>query len=417
MVTGPNPIVGCPTCHKLDPARLEPDQTRCNHEWHTWFELQRKAATHFQQKDFRKAADILLQLYNESDPTTFQPRYHCLSVYNRLLTWDNIRTDQDITILKENETKTQLPMVYRIENACTQGNILCCESDYDAAVHRFLRALDLLVEGESDETNMNSWLIGPPTFKIDENICPSEETDSNDLTNLVSFMTRLTVKQALQQLRFQIMGSIAELQRPLKFAEIPFIKPHVDVLQELVQACDDSEWKRYYRQMLDRDISLLLECSCCKNTVVTVLLGATGRKPVRDQDGYIRMVATNQNRMKLKRCSKCKKVAYCSTECQKNDWIAHKKVCRAFDEFHQGDIVKIRGAADPGGDLNGSIGEIVGVEVTEEGGDPVRDGKFLVVRYGWFEDIARVDVGKEDLYLLVGRELLWREPTLNQEKP
>ena len=29
----------------------------------------------------------------------------------------------------------------------------------------------------------------------------------------------------------------------------------------------------------------------------------------------------------LKHCSRCKKIAYCSKECQKLDWKAHKRVC------------------------------------------------------------------------------------------
>jgi hypothetical protein len=30
----------------------------------------------------------------------------------------------------------------------------------------------------------------------------------------------------------------------------------------------------------------------------------------------------------LKRCSKCKKVFYCSKECQKKDWNFHKTICK-----------------------------------------------------------------------------------------
>lgn len=30
---------------------------------------------------------------------------------------------------------------------------------------------------------------------------------------------------------------------------------------------------------------------------------------------------------KFKKCSGCLKVRYCSEECQKNDWCAHKKIC------------------------------------------------------------------------------------------
>lgn len=34
---------------------------------------------------------------------------------------------------------------------------------------------------------------------------------------------------------------------------------------------------------------------------------------------------------KLKRCSKCKVVKYCSAECQREDWALHKAVCRKVD--------------------------------------------------------------------------------------
>ena len=37
---------------------------------------------------------------------------------------------------------------------------------------------------------------------------------------------------------------------------------------------------------------------------------------------------------KLKTCSKCKRVAYCSKECQKKDWEDHKYDCRPADAFN-----------------------------------------------------------------------------------
>ncbi|KAJ3296802.1 hypothetical protein HDU76_006678 [Blyttiomyces sp. JEL0837] len=48
----------------------------------------------------------------------------------------------------------------------------------------------------------------------------------------------------------------------------------------------------------------------------------------------------------LKRCSKCKRVAYCSVDCQKQEWSrrsGHKRVCRAPDDFWVGDIVILIG--------------------------------------------------------------------------
>ncbi|KAK8210657.1 hypothetical protein IWZ01DRAFT_287130 [Phyllosticta capitalensis] len=32
-------------------------------------------------------------------------------------------------------------------------------------------------------------------------------------------------------------------------------------------------------------------------------------------------------------CTRCKSIAYCSTACQKADWVTHKLLCRPFSEF------------------------------------------------------------------------------------
>ena len=42
----------------------------------------------------------------------------------------------------------------------------------------------------------------------------------------------------------------------------------------------------------------------------------------------------SEEEKKLKTCSKCKTVAYCSKECQKKDWEGHKKDCRPADAFN-----------------------------------------------------------------------------------
>lgn len=35
------------------------------------------------------------------------------------------------------------------------------------------------------------------------------------------------------------------------------------------------------------------------------------------------------------RCSKCKKIYYCSVECQKQDWHSHKLICRPEEENNE----------------------------------------------------------------------------------
>ncbi|KAJ3277437.1 hypothetical protein HDU76_010365 [Blyttiomyces sp. JEL0837] len=55
-----------------------------------------------------------------------------------------------------------------------------------------------------------------------------------------------------------------------------------------------------------------------------------------------------QEQANLKRCSKCKRVAYCGTECQKQHWSVggHKRVCRAPGDLRVGDLVQIKGLSD-----------------------------------------------------------------------
>jgi len=40
----------------------------------------------------------------------------------------------------------------------------------------------------------------------------------------------------------------------------------------------------------------------------------------------------------LKYCSGCKKIQYCSTSCQKNDWKKHKKICKVASIISKADL-------------------------------------------------------------------------------
>ena len=42
----------------------------------------------------------------------------------------------------------------------------------------------------------------------------------------------------------------------------------------------------------------------------------------------------NQLTVPLKQCAKCHKTVYCSRECQKTHWKAHKSTCRSDNTFH-----------------------------------------------------------------------------------
>lgn len=51
---------------------------------------------------------------------------------------------------------------------------------------------------------------------------------------------------------------------------------------------------------------------------------------------YIKTISNNcwhcgakpKHSQKFQKCSGCFEVRYCSQECQKNDWCAHKKICK-----------------------------------------------------------------------------------------
>ncbi|KDQ58082.1 hypothetical protein JAAARDRAFT_129471 [Jaapia argillacea MUCL 33604] len=48
----------------------------------------------------------------------------------------------------------------------------------------------------------------------------------------------------------------------------------------------------------------------------------------RDPDAYKCSVCRGRGKPRLKTCTACKKVRYCSTECQKKDWKTHKPKCK-----------------------------------------------------------------------------------------
>lgn len=59
-------------------------------------------------------------------------------------------------------------------------------------------------------------------------------------------------------------------------------------------------------------------------------------------------------------CQRCKKVYFCSKECQGNQWRAgHKKACRKPDQMEEGDIMMLSGlSASP--EFNGRLVHFIG---------------------------------------------------------
>ena len=57
------------------------------------------------------------------------------------------------------------------------------------------------------------------------------------------------------------------------------------------------------------------------------ILRRSGGQPLRQIDTDVCIVCGSSGQPKLMQCSRCKKVKYCSIECQRGDWKAHKPRC------------------------------------------------------------------------------------------
>jgi hypothetical protein len=50
-------------------------------------------------------------------------------------------------------------------------------------------------------------------------------------------------------------------------------------------------------------------------------------KPIPIYRNFCRICKKSESETKLRKCSICEVVYYCSAECQKSDWISHKQTC------------------------------------------------------------------------------------------
>ena len=57
----------------------------------------------------------------------------------------------------------------------------------------------------------------------------------------------------------------------------------------------------------------------------------------------------------MKRCGRCKMVAYCSVQCQRANWNVHKKYCKLYRQFRSKKNYKKCGGKDPAPDLQNEL--------------------------------------------------------------
>jgi hypothetical protein len=66
--------------------------------------------------------------------------------------------------------------------------------------------------------------------------------------------------------------------------------------------------------------------STCTNAITTTMQKVMGDLDEEEMNRDL-ICETCGKREEIKRCAKCKLVAYCSRDCQKSNWTKHKKIC------------------------------------------------------------------------------------------
>eukprot|EP00798_Chlamydomonas_sp_ICE-L_P020078 gene20078-26794_t len=85
-------------------------------------------------------------------------------------------------------------------------------------------------------------------------------------------------------------------------------------------------------------------CENCLGSQIIYISGLEGYSRAVGEDcrarhGVCFVCRTHVGRGNLKKCAGCHRVAYCSKECQKADWKAHKPVCRTLQQIQEEDSV------------------------------------------------------------------------------
>ncbi|KAJ3328194.1 hypothetical protein HDU76_010422 [Blyttiomyces sp. JEL0837] len=155
----------CPSCNrntsnlKTQSRKRQPKQLLCPHPWHKWYSLG-ESLNFLQENNHRKAADNLIQAYQESDSQTFQYRFYCLYMYgNILINYRGVQKPEDLVFLEKMERDHTEPLLDRIRASYLHALLLSCQREFDAVASRCTQLLAHCAKLESDEDYMNSEII------------------------------------------------------------------------------------------------------------------------------------------------------------------------------------------------------------------------------------------------------------------
>ncbi len=108
--------------------------------------------------------------------------------------------------------------------------------------------------------------------------------------------------------------------------------------------------------------------------------------------------ATPSSEVKLSKCNKCLRKAYCSKGCQLADWRegGHKKSCRPPKDFKAQDIIRVVGVQSKP-ELNGRLMVVVGP-------DPKAEGRWEVTVVGAGPENSSISLHVGKMHLIVAFE-------------
>ncbi|KAG0619805.1 hypothetical protein M758_4G166700 [Ceratodon purpureus] len=161
---------------------------------------------------------------------------------------------------------------------------------------------------------------GTALFRVEYNCVPKTDPYLMERMTIISeFMKNTTV------------STIVGTEHQIHFIN-QVLQAHERILDKSVGSKHDEEW--YPRQKFIRPsfiVPLSPMTSDAELSTLQELEGAPASERTRNEPDPHCCVVCDQKSTKLKICSVCKSVKYCSRDCQVSDWPSHKKRCKAAE--------------------------------------------------------------------------------------
>ncbi|KAJ3303414.1 hypothetical protein HDU76_005350 [Blyttiomyces sp. JEL0837] len=291
--------------------------------WH-WMELFEKAVKFVNQGLSDKAADCFLEAFYKSDPTLFPLRYSCFLGYMgslfRAVNFKNFAIHlnylrlihDDINELVYIRAVASLGLVFLSVGMCEYGN----GSYWLADCFKFCD-IRRLTEAELHVSLYESTLLYDPNDgAIDES-----KTTRSVKDDLLDFKQKM-LKVA--------KDSFDILRRKQERLHLTLQDPNAGEFANLAAS-------------IGFNLPVLTGMECANCGVKKFTLNET---------------AGDAEQVKLKKCKKCRRVAYCSKNCQREDWMkGHGAVCKEAGKFRVGDVIMLKGMEFRNGEaLSGRLG-------------------------------------------------------------